>query len=258
MPITVNLESALRHLRHIGIYQIWADALCINQKDVEERTLQVRLMKRIYQRADTVIVWLGPNMGNILKRIGLETQLGRYRTTGTLEQLASREEKLEFLNLPYWKRAWVVQEIAVARELMLLSGSVQLTWYTFNETLLSSSDVFPGSGAYADKENIRSHPKRLIDFKNKRKTGVVPDLIDAMKQHQGVLVTDPRDKIISLLGVCSDGDDLMPFPNYTQPIEIILRDFTRAVLSARQNLAILFHRTAWPDAPTTMLSWVQD
>ncbi|KAF2657713.1 hypothetical protein K491DRAFT_556934, partial [Lophiostoma macrostomum CBS 122681] len=38
---------------------IWVDALCINQKNLHEKTHQVRLMGEIYSRAQTVYIWLG-------------------------------------------------------------------------------------------------------------------------------------------------------------------------------------------------------
>lgn len=38
----------------------WIDAVCINQKDREEKSAQLPLMTAIYKRASRVIVWLGP------------------------------------------------------------------------------------------------------------------------------------------------------------------------------------------------------
>ena len=38
---------------------IWIDALCINQDDLQERATQVKLMGRIYGRAEFVNIWLG-------------------------------------------------------------------------------------------------------------------------------------------------------------------------------------------------------
>jgi hypothetical protein len=58
---TVNLEGALRHLRHQhenGLV-LWIDALCINQEDMEERTHQVQLMGKIYKSCVSTIVYLG-------------------------------------------------------------------------------------------------------------------------------------------------------------------------------------------------------
>jgi hypothetical protein len=37
----------------------WIDAICINQLDVPERNQQLAMMKWIYFRADTVVIWLG-------------------------------------------------------------------------------------------------------------------------------------------------------------------------------------------------------
>lgn len=38
---------------------VWADAISINQDDIEERGHQVSLMRRIYRRAKKVFIWLG-------------------------------------------------------------------------------------------------------------------------------------------------------------------------------------------------------
>ena len=38
---------------------IWIDAVCINQSDLEERSQQVTMMRQIYSKATTVLIWLG-------------------------------------------------------------------------------------------------------------------------------------------------------------------------------------------------------
>lgn len=53
-----------RHENHkdgIGDQQalLWVDALCINQKDDNERANQVKMMGKIYARASNVSIWLG-------------------------------------------------------------------------------------------------------------------------------------------------------------------------------------------------------
>jgi hypothetical protein len=59
IPITENLDFALRRLRLAGIRALWVDAICINQQDVQERAQQVRLMGRIFSQAKRVIIWTG-------------------------------------------------------------------------------------------------------------------------------------------------------------------------------------------------------
>ena len=60
IKITKNLHTALCYLRSPGIPRvIWADGICINQLDLEERSCQVRMMDDIYRQARGVHIWLG-------------------------------------------------------------------------------------------------------------------------------------------------------------------------------------------------------
>lgn len=55
--VTGNLHVALSHLRDRSIERIiWVDAICINQKDLQERSHQVQFMASIYAKANRVIV----------------------------------------------------------------------------------------------------------------------------------------------------------------------------------------------------------
>ncbi|KAJ8132135.1 hypothetical protein O1611_g1485 [Lasiodiplodia mahajangana] len=58
--VTVNLSHALRHLRFLSTPRIlWVDAVCINQRDTEEKTQQVTMMGDIYLAASQVLTWIG-------------------------------------------------------------------------------------------------------------------------------------------------------------------------------------------------------
>ena len=60
LDVTTNLLAALRRIRDPDIEKnVWIDAICINQKDIEERGSQVGFMASIYAYASRVIVWLG-------------------------------------------------------------------------------------------------------------------------------------------------------------------------------------------------------
>ncbi|KAK0638571.1 heterokaryon incompatibility protein-domain-containing protein, partial [Cercophora newfieldiana] len=68
--VTVNLAHALHHslnvwatlhndIASVSELRIWADAVCINQADLLERSIQVRMMGSIYSSAKYVFSWLG-------------------------------------------------------------------------------------------------------------------------------------------------------------------------------------------------------
>ncbi|KAF5723790.1 heterokaryon incompatibility het-6 [Fusarium mundagurra] len=73
--VTVNLATALRHLKKhwtdierksdpeldTSKFRLWADAICINQKDDIERLHQVNMMADIYSSAAMVLAWLSSN-----------------------------------------------------------------------------------------------------------------------------------------------------------------------------------------------------
>jgi len=60
LEITQNLCDGLRRLRKADeALIIFADAACINQLDLSERSQQVQLMGEIYSFAEEVLIWLG-------------------------------------------------------------------------------------------------------------------------------------------------------------------------------------------------------
>lgn len=58
--VSRTLGLALKYLRYRAHPRIlWIDALCINQGDYEERSVQVAMMDRLYTGASQVAIWLG-------------------------------------------------------------------------------------------------------------------------------------------------------------------------------------------------------
>lgn len=62
--VTDNLFAALVHYRIMNARNqsdyIWIDALCINQRDNDEKSWQVAMMREVYKSAYLVLAWLGP------------------------------------------------------------------------------------------------------------------------------------------------------------------------------------------------------
>jgi hypothetical protein len=64
VPVTYALTGALRQFRAKATESkkplvLWTDAVCINQRDVAERSKQVTIMRKVYEAATSVLIWLG-------------------------------------------------------------------------------------------------------------------------------------------------------------------------------------------------------
>lgn len=58
--IIPNLAHALRNLRYIHrVRYLWIDAMCISQRDRNEKAQQVQMMLTIFQCAKRVVAWIG-------------------------------------------------------------------------------------------------------------------------------------------------------------------------------------------------------
>ncbi|KAH6882544.1 heterokaryon incompatibility protein-domain-containing protein [Alternaria rosae] len=178
----------------------WIDALCIDQSNVLERNHQVRQMGTIYTNALRVYVWLGMMIWDrrtlvpVLKKA--KATENEWRTfTDNKDVLIQR-----VLDNDYWTRAWIVQEVALARQVTLWLGAASIGL----SSMVQGLDYI----CYADKEIQsrlifrlgRSWQKEF--YKNKS----LVHLLDYFRDQQ---CSDVRDRIFSLLSlVTGDGRDL--------------------------------------------------
>lgn len=60
LEVTESLFVALNFLRHADRSRIiWIDQICVNQKNLTERSQQIHHMRFIYKYATVVTAWLG-------------------------------------------------------------------------------------------------------------------------------------------------------------------------------------------------------
>ncbi|KAF2127649.1 hypothetical protein P153DRAFT_320023 [Dothidotthia symphoricarpi CBS 119687] len=124
LPIAANLATALYQLRYIDRpLSIWCDAICISQDDLDERAEQVQLMRRVYQQADCVRIWI--NDPTVDKTSAGIAALQNYRNASDdhVEGLGSDpslwDHVVPIFENPYWNRAWIQQEVLNARRIEL-------------------------------------------------------------------------------------------------------------------------------------------
>ncbi|KAL1600568.1 hypothetical protein SLS60_006954 [Paraconiothyrium brasiliense] len=121
----------------------WIDAVCINQSNMTERNHQVSLMKDIYVQAHEVYIWLGPEKENsdlAMDYLAMEGSRGLRRRGPGYYPLWKGEQGQALVHLcerPYWRRMWIIQEIAHAGKITVWCGSKSVEWSLIEQLYLT-------------------------------------------------------------------------------------------------------------------------
>ncbi|OCK91705.1 uncharacterized protein K441DRAFT_486572, partial [Cenococcum geophilum 1.58] len=114
-----NLYSALKQLRLPEVVRVlWIDYLWIDQSDVEERCLQVRIMGDVFFRAVRVIIWLGEETQDV----GDAFHVIRKLLEGAILKELDWQPLINLLHRSWFHRLWVIQEVANAKCAVVLCG----------------------------------------------------------------------------------------------------------------------------------------
>ncbi|KAF2185320.1 hypothetical protein K469DRAFT_576551, partial [Zopfia rhizophila CBS 207.26] len=123
--IRQNLLTLLKSIRHDDYdCWLWIDAICIDQTSDSEKSRQVKLMGRIYTMINSVLAWLGPDDDSHLHYACKFIYDTAHNFRGFSPSKKARDgaswqcnhdSLAEFLQLRYWSRKWIVQEVVLAR-----------------------------------------------------------------------------------------------------------------------------------------------
>ncbi len=157
--ISKNLHTILRHLRYPErlrcVRILWIDAICINQEDIIEKGQQVGFMGRTFEGAGNVLCWLGELSVHRLWAMEflqvLAEEAPRFKKQDEVDFMwtflgdellpsidvslvieAALEAHVETIYESDWfTRLWVVQEVALAKNVKILCGGYDLSWQEF-------------------------------------------------------------------------------------------------------------------------------
>jgi hypothetical protein len=241
--VTPNLYAALRQLRHPKHPKVlWIDAICINQEDKNEKTGQLKLMGRIYTRAETTVVWLGEetytsSLGfkaiGILSAIMLHGLNSKHKSEGGAMQKPNGFFRSQvfywrlilyvaafvwLLRNPYFARVWIIQEIALSHDLVIQLGPQCVSMKQFESAAATLSTIDLGAknsrtlcNILAIRSLVRRLPKASPEDLPLRFRGVLGErqdlergIFSVMSLFRGSHATQKIDKIFGLLGLCRE------------------------------------------------------
>ena len=189
----------------------WIDSICINQDDKVEKSRQVGMMRNIFEEAEMTIGWLGDSPG-AEKAFNLIEKTKQLSSVESFSKLQSDPESgwhefEELMSNEWFERAWIVQEIAVARAQILRYGGREIEWETLTHALTRIMTY--GFGIKNDLSSLldrREILNALIMEEVKSKVADVDfiRLKDALKLGLRFKATLPIDKVYAVLGLVEE------------------------------------------------------
>ncbi|TPX07446.1 uncharacterized protein E0L32_002084 [Thyridium curvatum] len=237
IAITESLFSGLTRLRKTDVERfIWADAICINQVDLEEKESQIGMMADIYSLAARVICDLGEATDDGDFEAMKVMKSARTDWAWTIEARAEcRVALLQLLTRPWFGRLWVVQEFFLASRVALLLGRECFDWKSLMTALLRTTDRTNAGTVMQNWPYLSLCTQR---YKHDQEFTREP-LITNIQRYSYRKVGNPRDRYFALLAMSSDAFLGELAPDYRSPISVIIRRFGRHFLTASEGIKAL-------------------
>jgi hypothetical protein len=293
----------------------WIDYLSMDQSNISERNDQVERMGDVFRKADSVVVWLGKDDDftidalQTMRVIAATTQedwpLVPY--TSFYEPGVTRHAHrphlsfynwlgfMALINRPWFRRAWVVQEIALAKSATVVCGKHIFSWEILSKTLsfikttkwyhhlqtekmrhVATLQKQPGvykrvlcsklsvgiSPIYLNETRMAISAESVLDGKHVVQPPPLRILLD---KHRFASSTDPRDKVYALIGLADRS--LAPFrkhpsaliPDYNLSVQEVYTETARVFMTSYESLALLSHvEDASVRRTEGLPSWVAD
>jgi hypothetical protein len=311
--VTENLHSFLKMFRkEYKTEVLWIDAICIgtdtvyvnqtrqnnnsiDQNNIPERNAQIKQMKRVYEGAESVVIWLGNedtntseafnHLNHLYDTLWLPSMDRHDLTQGPLSSLTSKQVPLLFagpsdsarawngiediFKRPWWSRIWVYQEATAPAE----NGSVVICGrhtMEFTKILVVNKIVrnmisrFEGLSRL---EHCNSLNAVYMDVyselrRSYQETGTTSylRLADLLPVLRGYAATNPRDKLYALIPTSIDGDELLDV-DYELPVDEVYTNAALSLIRQHRNLDILGHCTrpemgSMENLPSWVPNWI--
>lgn len=210
-----------RNNRSKEVHTLWIDSICVNQKDLDEKSVQVPKMREIYLKAEITISWLGLGTNRTAQGIEYAHKINKlYRRhcakLGLMEISQNEAEEridervrlgdpgleglIKLLDRPYFERAWIVQEVVVSKSVLIFCGDTNIFWDVLQAAFAYLIEVTPWIWDYYPAH--RTDYLYMLRFSETdwKATTDVP-WWRVLLRHCMQDATDPRDKVYAYYGL---------------------------------------------------------
>lgn len=268
--ITQNFKDALIRVRLSDRpRRVWADSVCIDQDNLDEKGHQVQFMGKIYSNASRVLIFLGkdeeghaPQAMSLVKDVSnmvAKTLLDCEQTYDSFPDLDPDDPWFQddrwpaygsLFSLPWFNRGWVLQEAALAQDAVVLWGEAECSWAQFIDTQMWFSQrahTLHGRG-YGILSMLRlleislgGHGMRLRPLMSADKGPGKKSLGFFMDSTRLLRLSDPVDRVFAFLAIL---DKISPTAlnlkaDYSKTPQSVFTEFAVAFLEATRDLNLL-------------------
>ncbi|KAH8725796.1 heterokaryon incompatibility protein-domain-containing protein [Phaeosphaeriaceae sp. PMI808] len=285
LRVRSNVTTMLRYLRYKWLPRyLWIDAICINQRNMEEKSQQVNQMGDIYRKSGRTLIWLGSSKiyPRPLSALEAAARARRSKFWGISEVQVTDENRgpnqpdiQEILTLPWFHRRWVIQEVALSQRPRVVFGHDTMPFedmtFLINQLRGPHQESLKNSSA-ADSlyrlESMTSLQRRqsfrgsnfLVGIKHDvfqqyyqyhPKTNDAVDFIQLLVSMCSAQCSDDRDRIYSLNSLGGRPTSV----DYQDSTEVVFTRF--ATDECSQSLETLYCCGAFPskNLPTFVPDW---
>ncbi|PTB62266.1 HET-domain-containing protein [Trichoderma citrinoviride] len=208
-PVTANLYAFLQQYQEPDkTADLWIDAICINQADLLEKNHQIPMMNMIYASAKRLVIWLGEASSDSELAIKWIEDLGMGSPYDKMPNIPNNawQAMQSFLERPWWKRIWIVPELATGamgiklETASVLCGHARISWINLviaAARMKAHEDdkrqAFPTITEILELDSLRESAGHY--FLNQPEPQALFDLIC---RYRHFLATNRRDKIYAI------------------------------------------------------------
>lgn len=143
LDITASLNAVFKRVRYPDRSRLlWADAVCINQRHDDERSHHVSFMGSVYRHATRVLLYFGSDSDGGARAVAALVKeyahlISKYKSVHDMPVLSAGDSALDdarwkalaiFHRLAWFRRAWVLQEVGLARDPVCLYGDEHFSY----------------------------------------------------------------------------------------------------------------------------------
>lgn len=258
---------------NLAEHWFWIDSICINQADISERAAQVKLMNKIYQKAQRTMVWLAEGSEDTHRALDFLCTL-RERRQQLRQEVKKRPKRVppdlqnhpgwgsleRLLERPWWRRVWTLQEFLIPERLRFYCGAKSISRAEFRQGMGALELCGPLEEYIRDQVWMTAwNRRRIIDWYQDGHHRHRMPLVSLMAFCGDYGASDAKDRVWAVHGLARQEDrDMIGPPTYHGEVQGLYARLVKSFVDKYGSLDIICYSQLFARQDPRWPSWVPD